>query len=255
MKWILSLFLCLTASAQLPVIPYVIPSGSKDPIGVPGLYELWVFTDLVTNNMPITNWIGEISNTILTNGAATQQPTNSANGVMFGQNSGLQYLTNLPINLGSNFTVVVRGKMTSEGFAPSGVYPMWSEFKTSWIVGWGDGTIPKATFGWYDHATVNHTTAGLNAIQGTYIDHMMVNSNNANGTGKTYPYTNAVLVAGSFAAEPNTTKFSGVAWGGSPNWATTDAYRGLIEIIEVYTNVLTPTQLTTVFTYNSTRFP
>lgn len=250
----LILLACSLASAQLPVIQlYQNPSSSVFGPGVANLTELWQYTDLVTNNMPITNWIGKIASTVLTNGASTLQPTNSANGVMFGQNNALQYLTNIAINMGSNFTVVVRAKMTSEGFSPSSIYPMWTEFNNKWSVGWTDGTSPKAPYAWYNHSVAQQATAQLSGIVNTYIDHMMVCSNNANGAGKIYAYTNAVLLTGNFAAEPNTTKFSGVAWGGS-GWNVADAYRGLIEVIEVYTAVLTPAELLTVYQWNTNHF-
>lgn len=248
----LILIACSLASAQLPVIPlYQNPSSgtNADVIGVPGLAEWWMFSDLVTNNMPITNWYGRIQYVIATNGAASLQPTNSANGVMYGQNNGRQFLTNMPINIGSNWTVVVRAKATREGYSFSSLYPLWGEFGNNWVGGWGDGTSPKATLSWNTHGNSAQSTAQLNGIIGTYIDHMMVNSNNANGAGKLYLYTNAVLIS-SATAEPNVTKFSSMSWNGGL-FNVADCYDGLVEDYLVYTNVLTPAQLLTVYQWHT----
>lgn len=74
---------------------------------MPGLFEYWEFTSpSLTTNATVTNWIGAVQSTILTNGASTLRPTNSASGVGFG-GTGFQILTNLPLNIGSNFTIAV----------------------------------------------------------------------------------------------------------------------------------------------------
>lgn len=109
MKYLLSLLICLSASAQLPVIPYSLPPSGGDPIlSIPGIYAYWNSVDLATN-VAISSWTDRIQGFVFQQGTAGNKPTNSwGNGVFFDaggtlhfldiSNNGLPMLTNATIS-------------------------------------------------------------------------------------------------------------------------------------------------------------
>lgn len=122
MKYLVSLLFCLTASAQLPVIPFVVPNSgiSADLTGV--AYR-WVFSDITTNTT-VTSWVDRIQGSTWVNGAVAKQPTNSAQGIWI---DSTHYLTNngmQTINGWSNCTFGFIWTMKDTGKFSGEVHPM-----------------------------------------------------------------------------------------------------------------------------------
>ncbi len=76
MRWMLSFLMCWSASAQLPVIPYMLPSGgiSRD---LSGVAYLWVSSDLASNATITGSWTDRIQGSVF-NAPAANQPTNGS---------------------------------------------------------------------------------------------------------------------------------------------------------------------------------
>jgi hypothetical protein len=82
MKYLLSFLFCLSASAQLPVIPYMLPSAASVfyPTNLPGTWVAWWVASDNPTNITITNWVDRVKGESLTNTLALS-PTNSATGM------------------------------------------------------------------------------------------------------------------------------------------------------------------------------
>lgn len=86
---------------------------------MPGLAEYWEFTDtthVLTTNAAVTNWIGKLQGTVLTNGSSTLRPTNSASGVGF---TSAQILTNISFKIGTNYIVSMFYQYTANNLGGS----------------------------------------------------------------------------------------------------------------------------------------
>jgi hypothetical protein len=110
MKWILSLLVCWSASAQLPVIPYSVPLlSSGDLITQPGAMNIayyWNYKDIATNQSTIT-WTDRIQGIVISQATSANRATNSSIGQRFnlGSTSGTFYhLTNI-LNIATNSTL------------------------------------------------------------------------------------------------------------------------------------------------------
>lgn len=93
MKWFLSLFLCWSASAQLPVIPYVIPSGGNTtnfPALMAGNEHFWLARDLTNGVLNVWTDRGP-ANLSWFKYAGDASPTNTDVGLGF---YGGQAITN-----------------------------------------------------------------------------------------------------------------------------------------------------------------
>ncbi len=97
MKWILSLLICWSASAQLPVIPFnplLSATAQFTPTNItPKVAYWWVNTDKATNTA-WSNWVDRIQGVVFTNGdTGSTRGTNSALGMHFTRTSS-QAMTN-----------------------------------------------------------------------------------------------------------------------------------------------------------------
>lgn len=70
-----------------PILP--LNSGSFSPSDVTGIVYWWVYTDLDTNSVIVTNWTDRIASDLLTQDDSTKRPTNTASGILFGGGTGL----------------------------------------------------------------------------------------------------------------------------------------------------------------------
>lgn len=232
MRWLL-LLISLSASAQLPVVPFTVPvaSGVPGPDTVSGLQFRWVASDL-TVGAKVTNWVDRVQSAVWTNGASSLQPTNSASGVCF---DGSTVLTNAVITFTTAakpvIWIVAKNMRNNNNFdsfltSPSGLSP---------------GIEFSATF----VADPNSLTHWFAAITNVYQD-WYVPGNGSAFSGVPLWYTNNVstthnsgLIASGTA---NIFNFAGQQAGGTKGYF-------YVQEIAVYTNDLSSANRTTLHTY------
>lgn len=87
-------------------------SGGLTPASIAGLENWWVFTDLITNNQTIGNWVDRRSGHLMTNVPSYTKPvTNTQYGLLFQAESLMQAYTNsttLTLNSNSALCVIFR---------------------------------------------------------------------------------------------------------------------------------------------------
>jgi hypothetical protein len=187
MKWILSLLLCWSASAQLPIIPYSIPpSGFPDPSTISGA-RFWFHSGDYTLNTKVTNLFDRINLVnYWTNGAVSLQPTNSSGGIGF---DGTTWLSN-----SAPFNIVTSGIQKT-----GSVYIIFAPVTPAGSLG---GAVNDSTSGGNGLYTatgplMKYFGAGgsgtiCNFASGTLFDLAMVITNT--GAGQNLFYTNSIFI-------------------------------------------------------------
>jgi hypothetical protein len=93
-KLLLILLSVVGLNAQFLLDPYRFAGASFTPEDVPTLTYWWVFTDIDTNNVIVTNWPARVGGSTFEQASSALRPTNTATGVYFG---GGTRLTNNPL--------------------------------------------------------------------------------------------------------------------------------------------------------------
>lgn len=219
-------------------------SGSQSPVPfMPNLTEYWEFTSTsLTTNASVTNWIGALQSTVLTNGASALRPTNSASGVGF---TGTQVLTNKNLFVGSNWTIAVFYQYTLNNLASAagslvGSNNMNADFH-NWTIDVTFGGSGKQNWNWSSGPQANGTILGQAnnvAIIGNVADLVLVNSNNANGgVGHSYFWTNGVpLVMAQSSCEQGINEFLSFVGTMNAGGNGPGSFGGFIQGVYVQTN-------------------
>lgn len=245
MKWILSLFLCWSASAQLPVIPYVVPLLSSSLTVTnfaPYVAEAWEFTNnSVTTNASVTNWIGQIQHIPMTNGASTLRPTNSASGLGFGAS---EILTNIPINMGSNYvlSVVFQCQSDIKGAGNGGVPLAGSNIISGgvqFVVGLNEvGSTVNFAPVWQANDGTLGSKIGLMVTNIIYDMEFMVSNGPAGpATGRNYIWTNGIFMGTALGQGNQGFQNNSLSCIGNTIYLNGQGlYRGFIQAVYVQTN-------------------
>lgn len=261
----------LSCFAQAPLTTgsgiawFKLASAASGPTALmPNLAEYWEFTDtthVLTTNAAVTNWIGKLQGTVLTNGASSLRPTNSASGVGF---SGTQVLTNLNFGIGSNWTVTVFVQYTLNNLGnfagtlcgSNNINNDHHNFSILWASGGANKYAASFTAGPDQNGLVLGQSGNL-LIPSGIEDFTLSNSNNANGgSGRSYMWTNGVnLTLGSVSAMLGINQFiSYVGTGDGGGWGP-GQFGGYIQGIYIQTNfVPTSAQASNIHYYRTNIF-
>lgn len=242
----LLLWPCLCV-AQLPVVPFVTQASGFSPVQIPGLALWWHSADTLSQGtgVVLTNWIDEIQGVIWTNGAASGRPTNTAIGVGYGgDGTTASFLTNLSVNIGTNYSVVFVGQITKNSTASGAGGGIYGD-RTNLTAGFAFGGTGVSQ--WDVHNGVNYNIGIAGWPSSNEFDTVLINSNNASiASGGLYGFTNAQLVAeiGSHEVLNTYIAVSGTNFAQSPGPLF---FAGYMRDLMVYTNaLLTAAQLASI---------
>ncbi len=245
MRILLPIFLLVAVSvkAQLPILQPMLQTASvvAGPVPfMPNLAEYWEFTDtthILTTNAAVTNWIGKLQGTILTNGATAKQPTNSASGVGF---DGTRSLTNVPFLVNTNWTITIfyqfTGTFSDLQTAPASLYG--SNTPAGNLHGWcvfGDQNgNPKQNLS-YDTANALLQSTSPFPIPSQIIDFSLCMSN-VNTAGRSFYWTNGIFIGSPSGFDTAPESLSFIGNGPVIADALTGAFKGYIQALYIQTN-------------------
>lgn len=232
----------MEVSAQLPIIPLyqILSAGPITPASfMPGLAEYWEFTDpvnVLTTNAAITNWIGRLQGTILTNGAATLRPTNSASGTGW---KGTPVLTNNPFVIGSNYTISIvfnYGGSFAGGLTPSLIgsnQPAGNN--KNFYIGYIDAGGNKMNLT-VANAAGTVITGGGTIPWATPMFDLMMTMSNAGAASKVFCYTNGQQLTVNMTGSDTASEAISYVGSGDADGSGQGDFRGFIQAIYIQTN-------------------
>lgn len=277
MKLLVLLLTCLPCFAQFPYSgttwSLLSASPSSGPQAfMPNLAEYWEYNDtnhVLTTNAAVTNWIGKLQGTALTNGATSLQPTNSSRGVGFNN----KWLTNYsgPVvgsvfPLGTNWTMTI---VYSNAIDPANIPGGWGALNLCYngTNGSGNGfTVELQTGGankgtFYAATAVNGnfystTTADQTPQPPTqYWCVSLCSSNPPGGTGATLLFTNGFWDSHTTGLDQHNEAVG--VWGKNIANPNPDYFIGYIEAIYIQTNWIDSIGASNIWYYytNIAKFP